>query len=118
MFACNPKEVLEVADVELGRLGLLRGDLTSQQDQGVAMEDEFVGEFHKDAVAQQQGNDLLRSNLVDWQRCQHVFQQRDLQTRVAKGAFDLCLRFSLFVAKNNTFADGMHYVAAELQLLL
>src|SRR5689334_11131894 len=74
VFAGDAEQLFEGSDIELGRLCFLSCDLLSQRLERALVKDEIVSQLYQDAIAQQQGDNLLSACLIDAQRGEHIFK--------------------------------------------
>ena len=116
VFAADASQVLEVRNVNLGRLGLVCCELTAQLFQRAAVENKFVGNFDQHFIPQEQSNNLLRADFIDFQPANYLIERRYLQACQGKGLLDRLFGLGLFVphdhaapSKVNEFAGGLDF---------
>ena len=117
-FRVMPNRSLNCGTLSLGVFALLAMTWRRSAVERVAMKNQVVGQLYQDAIAQQQGDDLLRAGFVHRQGRQHVLQQRYRQAGFGEGLLDLGLRFGLFVAQDDAASGKPQQFAIGFQLLL
>ena len=97
IFASDSGQVFEARHIQPGRLRFFQSHSFAQIEQRVAMKHQIVGNFHQNFVAQEQRNDFLRSQLIYFQSCEHIFQRRNDKTGIGKCSFDNLFRLRFFI---------------------
>src|SRR5581483_4155664 len=97
----NACEFFELVHIDPGLLGLLFRQLFPQPADSAAMEDEIIGNFDQDLIAEKQGYDFLSTRSINFETREYVFQRRHGKAGGGKCLLDDLLRLCFFILHHN-----------------